>query len=359
MASTRLKQTCAKCNKGGGTAMCHGCQQSFCTKHFVEHRQELSQQIDDVGQEHDLLRQDWNRNKNIDTLLVRIDKWEQESIKTIQTCAQNARVALQQLHNQTNNELKMFFGKLTQQVQDCQQSDNYTEINIKNWIKQLKELRQIIEKPSFVNIDYDNSITSPIKLIKVTGVQHSLLSFSQGKQLNENNNDTENRFVGWSSNEKFNENFGNITLSTDGLAAWCSRTTTGGSYISGIGRYSSRIHFIRFRIVHRDSDYWFFGIITASQQLISRISRAKSAYGWRELRYTVVNGEPKNRDLTEIIKSGDEITLILNCDNRLIQLQHHRTNTLVEISIDLEQCPFPWKFVIGLDSINDGIKIVR
>ncbi|CAF3863153.1 unnamed protein product, partial [Rotaria sp. Silwood1] len=58
MASTNMKQICAKCNKGGGIAMCHGCQQSFCTKHFVEHRQELSQQIDHIGQEHDLLRQD-------------------------------------------------------------------------------------------------------------------------------------------------------------------------------------------------------------------------------------------------------------------------------------------------------------
>ncbi|CAF4367769.1 unnamed protein product [Rotaria sp. Silwood2] len=358
MASTRLKQSCAKCNKGGGTAMCHGCQQSFCTKHFLEHRQELSQQIEDVGQEHDLLRQDWNRNKNIDTLLVRIDKWEQESIKTIQTCAQNARVALQQLHNQTNNELKMSFDKLTQEIQDYRESHDYTEIDIKNWIEQLKEFRQIIEKPSFVNIDYDNNIASVIKLIKVTRAQYLLLPFSPGKQLNEDNSPTDEQIIG-SSSEKFGESFGNIELSTDGLTASCSRTNWDMSCISGIGCYSSRIHHIHFHIENKTSNYLFFGIITASQQLASNISEAMSANGWWELDYIVVNGKTKVGKQTKTINSGDDVTLILNCDKRLIQLLHHRTNKLVGISIDLEQCPFPWKIIIRLFSANDCIKIVH
>ncbi|CAF3749329.1 unnamed protein product, partial [Rotaria sordida] len=218
--------------------------------------------------------------------------------------------------------------------------------------------RQIIERPSIINIDYDNNITSAIKLIKVTDLQHSPLSFSQEKQSNENNNHTNEQIVG-SSSEKFKDTFGSITLSTDGLTAWYLCTTENWPCISGIGRYSSKIHHIRFRIENKDSNYWFFGIITASQELTSRISRVKSAYGWWELCYTVVNGVREGRDPTEIMNSGDEVTLILNCDNQLIQLHHHRTNTLVGLIIDLEQCPFPWKFVIRLNSPQDCIKILH
>ncbi|CAF2469041.1 unnamed protein product [Rotaria sp. Silwood2] len=358
MTSNQMKHACTKCNKGGGTAMCHGCQQSFCSKHFLEHRQELSQQIDYIGQEHDFLRRDLNCNKNIGSLLEHIDKWEQESIKTIQASAQNARVALQQLHNQTNNELKVSFDQLTQEIRYCRESDDYTEIDIKNWIDQLKELRQIIEKPSFVNIDYDNNIASVIKLIKVTRAQHSLLSFSQGKRLNENNNHTDEQIVGLSS-EKFAESFGNIELSTDGLTGRCLSYCWDGSCISGIGCYSSRIHHIHFRIENKTSNYLFLGIITASQQLASNISNTNSANGWWELDYIVVNGKTKVGKQTKTINSGDDVTLILNCDDRIIQLQHHRTNTLVGIPIDLEQCPFPWKFVIRLDTEHDCIKIVH
>ncbi|CAF1208689.1 unnamed protein product [Rotaria sordida] len=358
MASIRMKQTCTKCNKGGGIAMCHGCQQSFCTKHFIEHRQELSQQIDDIGQEHDLLRRDLNCDKNTDSLLEHINKWEQESIKTIQTCAHNARSTLQQLYNQTKNELKVSCDRLTQELRDCRESDDYTEIDIKNWVEKLKEFRQIIERPSIINIDYDNNITSAIKLIKVTGLQHSQLSFSQEKQSNENNNHTDGQIVR-SSSEKFKEIFGSITLSTDGLTAWCSHSRWDGSCVSGIGRYSSKIHHIRFRIENKESGYWFFGIITASQELTPRISETKSTYGWWELGCTIVNGKMNDKNQTKIMNSGDEVTLILNCDNQLIQLHHHRTNTLVGLPIDLEQCPFPWKLVFRLDCEHDCIKILH
>jgi uncharacterized UBP type Zn finger protein len=68
MASAIMKQTCTKCSKGGGIAMCNGCQQSFCIKHFVEHRQELSQQMEDIGQEHDLLRRDMTYEKGTHAL---------------------------------------------------------------------------------------------------------------------------------------------------------------------------------------------------------------------------------------------------------------------------------------------------
>ncbi len=37
MASANVKKPCTTCRKSAGVATCDGCQQSFCSKHFVEH----------------------------------------------------------------------------------------------------------------------------------------------------------------------------------------------------------------------------------------------------------------------------------------------------------------------------------
>jgi len=355
MASTTIKQRCEKCDKGAAIATCNGCQRSFCIKHFGEHRREISQQMDNIGQEHDLLRRDMNYERSAYPFLARIDQWEQETIRMVQASAQKARIDLQQLLDQTKNELKIAMNRVTEELRTCQESDNYTELDIKKWTEQLRELRQMIENPSNINIGCENDATSVISLIKVSSLQRSMLYSNQ-----ERRNDTRiSEQYAVLSSEKFAEIYGNITLSADGLTGYCSGNHLDGSYISGIGRYSSRIHRIRFRIENKVSNFLFFGIITASQNLTSEISKVKSAYGWWDLGFSVFSGHGKCEDYRKYINSGDEITLTLDCDNRLIQLQHHRTNTSVEIPINLEHCPFPWKIVARLDSEHDCVKIVH
>jgi hypothetical protein len=357
MATTTMKQTCAKCNKAGGSAMCNGCQRSFCIKHFIEHRQELSQQMDDIGQEHDLLRRDFNYENNTHSLLAQIDQWEQESIKIIQAVAKKARADLQQQFDQTKNELKVSVDKLTEEIRACRESDDYTEIDIQKWMEHLKELRQTIENPSAITTVCDNNTTSAISLIKVSSAPRPQQSSNQTKRLYENNNHTSDDFSA-SVTEKFTDGFGDITLSSDGFTACCFQNISRGSCVSGIGRYSSKIHHIRLRIEQKNSYYLFFGIITASQKLTSNISNLPSLYGWWDLGYTVLNGKAKDKNQTKYINSGDELILILNCDNRQIQLHHHPTSTLVDMPVDLEQCPFPWKIFFRLDTKNDCIRIV-
>ncbi len=358
MASAIMKQTCTKCSKGGGIAMCNGCQQSFCIKHFVEHRQELSQQMEDIGQEHDLLRRDMTYEKGTHALSSCIDQWEQEAIKTVQTTAKKARIDLQKFVDETKNELKISVDRLTEELRTCRESDDYTEIDIKKWTEQLKELRQMIENPSSIDIGCENNSTSVIQLIKVSRPQRPLLFSNQEKRMNENGNHISKQYVA-PSREIFTEVYGHIKLSADGLTGCATYSNWDGSYISGIGRYSSKIHHIRFRVEQKNSNYLFFGIITASQTLTGGISNVKSVNGWWDFDYNIVNGKKKDKNQKKIISTGDEITLILDCDNRQIQLVHHLTNTFVDIPIDLEQCPFPWKIVLRLDSERDCIKILH
>ena len=47
---SNVKQPCIKCDKDGDIAVCSGCQQQFCIKHFIEHQQELTIQMDHIGQ---------------------------------------------------------------------------------------------------------------------------------------------------------------------------------------------------------------------------------------------------------------------------------------------------------------------
>jgi hypothetical protein len=60
-----------------------------------------------------------------------------------------------------------------------------------------------------------------------------------------------------------------------------------------------------------------------------------------------------------ITTTGDEIILTLDCDNKQIQLQHHRTKRLAQLSVDLDKCPFPWKIVIRLQSAGDCVRILQ
>ena len=54
--------------------------QTFCTKHVVEHRQVLNQQLDAIMLNHDTLRQTAFETKSVhQSLITYIDQWEQRS----------------------------------------------------------------------------------------------------------------------------------------------------------------------------------------------------------------------------------------------------------------------------------------
>ncbi|UJR32156.1 hypothetical protein I4U23_019623 [Adineta vaga] len=109
-ASAMNKKQCVTCNKSGGILICDGCQQSFCGKHVIEHRQELAGQLDNIMQEHDLLQQDLLQpSSKKDALLERIDHWEKYSIAKIQMAAETARTTLKELLEQSKERLAKKF----------------------------------------------------------------------------------------------------------------------------------------------------------------------------------------------------------------------------------------------------------
>ncbi|CAF0991387.1 unnamed protein product [Adineta steineri] len=360
MASTVTRRSCTKCSKGVGVAICDGCQQSFCIKHFDEHRQELVQQLEHVGFEHDLLRRDLNQ-PNIDQhLLIRIDTWEQEAIAKIQAVAKIARNDLQQLLDRRKEAIKKSVSKLADDLQSCRESFDFTELDIKKWSQQLEELRKSFESSSSICIVEDDKSKSSISIIQVYDRQYlrsNNISIESSRRSSVTAVQRSNSVLAF--NEKFDEIDGKAKTSEENLLVTCySRTFLFPAIIYGINLYSTGIHRIKFRIENIKNSI-FFGISTSSDKIRKADMFDTSLYGWWDIVRSVVASELHKSDDKKILETGDEVTLILDCNDQQIQLQHHRTNRLVQLYIDGEICPFPWRIVVKLRAEGDSVRILH
>ncbi|CAF2623691.1 unnamed protein product [Rotaria sp. Silwood2] len=165
MASSTLQAQCKECQNG--VATCSGCRKQYCINHFQKHRQELAARMDEVGEEHDLLQQDLERENMMSELFSRIENWKQQSIKLIEDTAEQVRADLQKHFHRTKHYLKESLEKLTEKLKSSQLSNNYAEKQLDEWMRQLLQLRQMLEKPSTIDIVEDDTTRSSIHMIKV------------------------------------------------------------------------------------------------------------------------------------------------------------------------------------------------
>ncbi|CAM4820418.1 unnamed protein product [Rotaria magnacalcarata] len=156
MATSRPKEPCAKCDKGPGIAICGGCEKWFCRKHFMEHRDGLGEEMDRVGQQHDLLHKQLAEDNVTHAFHLRINEWENASINKIRKVAEKARTDLEKYLNNTKTELKNSLGKIRVELATSRESDDYTETDLTNWIENLKKLRQLLENPPSIDILEDD-----------------------------------------------------------------------------------------------------------------------------------------------------------------------------------------------------------
>lgn len=342
MASAIEKKACATCTKGVAVTTCDGCRRSFCVKHFVDHRTDLSNHIEEVAQEHDLLRQDLERYSTNENLFLKISKWEEESITKIRLTAEATRDDLRNLLERHNMMLKTTLTKFTNELQTSRESNDYTEIDIDKWTQQLKEFRKTIELPSTINIHRDSSPDAVIHLIKVN---------DQPRQQSSSMISTAD------FEERFDEVIGKAIISHGNLIVQCcANSIFSCPTVYGANRYSSGTYHIHFRIEKMNEAQIFLGIASARET--SGHIRNQSKYGWWCWNEGVIGNE--NIDVAEhqFVRMGDEITLTLNCDRHLIELGHRRKNRFGQLTLDINLCPFPWKLVVILQSDGDSVRIL-
>lgn len=337
---------CMMCNKTASVAVCYGCQQSFCTKHFLKHRSNLADQMDDLQKKYEHFKQDLHRDRFEQPLLSTIYAWEKKSMRKIQEIAEKARDDLRLWLDKTKARIYNSLEHITKKFAALEKSNNFTETDVHKWTKQLEELRNLLEKPSTISIVQERKCNSAIHGIKIVEKP------SESSDINE----TFAPNVIEDTNERFVTIFGPCTLSDDNRLVTQSSYRAGLSQITGESEYSSGKHAINFLIEKKGLKNMFFGIYSSTKQTSSTFD--SSVHGWWNLDYMIINGESTGGNDTETIQAGDRVTLTIDCDQRQIDFEHHRTKRLIHLPINLDVCAFPWKILVRLLTTGDSLRIV-
>lgn len=175
MASSSEKKPCFKCPKGPGQVMCDGCQQYFCLKHLLEHRQQLSQQIDDLTLDHDQLKQNLllNHDDKQHPLIKRVDRWEAKSIHKIKQIADEVRLQLRESLDHSKKNIGESLYRITDELRESRQTEAFTEVDLAKWMNQLQRVKDQLENPPKINIthDDDEATSTHLPLIQLSTEQ--------------------------------------------------------------------------------------------------------------------------------------------------------------------------------------------
>ncbi|CAF1376311.1 unnamed protein product [Rotaria sordida] len=357
MKSVFKRQICTTCLKLSEAFVCRGCHQPFCAKHVNRHQEKITKDMNSLVTKCDRLHDDTKSEKFAQQLLSNIDRWEKESIEKIRMAAQTARTDLRPWIERTKNELEIPFQKMMDELQSRRKLKDYTEIDLKRWNSQLAEFNEKLkQRPIIEYLDYGDP--QAIHLIRIADGLSSNSSY--GTNLTYSSSERSlNHFQDSPTLERetFGEIFGAITLTENDHVATYSGPWIGDASICGTNTYSTGVHNIRFRIMEKFYNAPFFGISTASQPMIEHMIKSSSTNGWSNFDFPVVNGQEEQEGKDRIVRSGDALTLTLDCDRRQIFLRHIRTNRLSQIPIDIRICPFPWKLLIVLRRRDDCVRL--
>src|SRR5271154_2230924 len=157
MASSSTRKQCANGEgcKQMAAALCEGCSQALCTKHFIDHRRFLGEEMNVIISEHDQLKHTLNQQTtNIDShpLIKEINEWEKESITKIQLKAKELRQELLQLTTVHLDELSKKLQYLSEKLKEGWEDDSFVETDLQDWRKSLHDLKANLTSPSTFNI---------------------------------------------------------------------------------------------------------------------------------------------------------------------------------------------------------------
>jgi hypothetical protein len=153
------KTRCVKCDKEKATMKCGGCFEDFCYKHLGDHRQELNKQLDEIEMNRDIFRQlliQQIEQPNNHILIQQINEWERNSIKIIQQTAEETRQVLLKNTNKYIPQVEIKLNKLTDQLRESRQEDDFNEINLRQFQEELNRLTKELTKPSNISIREDS-----------------------------------------------------------------------------------------------------------------------------------------------------------------------------------------------------------
>jgi uncharacterized damage-inducible protein DinB len=161
MATANSKVHCVKCGKERATSKCGGCSQDFCYKHLTDHRQELSEQLDEIEVNRDVFRQTLTQQTNDLTkhsLIEEIDKWEEDSIRKIQQTANECKQLVLQHSTAHINQIEINLTKLTDELREIRKENDFNEIDLQHLKQKLAELIEQLNEPLNISFQQNPSL---------------------------------------------------------------------------------------------------------------------------------------------------------------------------------------------------------
>ena len=337
MAFTSTRKVCSSTSNCKQTAAtnCEGCSQPFCTKHFIEHRLGLGEEINVIISEQNELQETFNQQPtepDSHPFVKRIDEWEKESIAKIQQKAKDLRLELIRLTTIHNGELSKKLRYLSEQLNENRKNDNFIEIDLQQWKTTLKDLKAMLNSSSMFSFEKhdDSPLLQNISLVFII------------------------------ENELFEEVFNNTTQIKQNGQIAIHDISYNYSEIRGKNEYTSGRHTIRLSIEQSADSWTFLGINSKSAPLQNKSYQSKSAYGWTNNNYIWLNGEcHPNKSTSHVeMKTNDIINLIFHCDKRKVSMINERTNVNYELDVNTDHCPFPWQLHVNLYEANSCVRIL-
>jgi hypothetical protein len=338
MEFSSIQTTCASDYPCTQTAVtkCKGCSKSFCVTHYNSHRRLLGEEITEIiGEQHqfqDVLSQQVN-NPELHPLIKQIDEWEKESIEKIQQRAKELRQQLRELITTYTEQMYQKSQELSKQLIHYKIREDFFETDLHRWKQILNDLKANITSPSTIAINqYVNTpLVQDIYVVSTSTNELFLQAFDNKVQIEEN---------------------GQLAIHDISIDA---------TEIRGRNTYTTGCHKIRLHIEQSTNKWTFLDINSKLTPLQSQSNSCLSSYGWSSNNYIWSNGQPTSSLPNKYVdmKSGDIISLIIDCDKLLLMMINERSEVKHELTVNIDNCSLPWQLHVILQEPRSRIRILR
>jgi uncharacterized coiled-coil protein SlyX len=336
MANSVEKLLCAICNVRRGVFQCHGCSQFFCLQHTANHHQAIVEQLIEVEQTFNVVQNTLRQEINApqvdvevlhEELIKKIDDWQEESIRKIQEVATKAK---QDALLYTTGRLTAAQTKLEQlngELQQAQKNTDLLETDLRLWTEKLQQLNDEVTKLPPVNVVKGHTkLVSDIRVVRFDG------------------------------KEIFERSSGKADFEEGGKVVSLTQPQDVYTEIRGKYEYTTGRHTIALK-VEQLTGWILFGIISKSTALQVHSYTSPSCYGWYNGSHFVYTGGQCVGGQGSDVAVDDTIQLVIDCNNRLIQLINERTGQKLELAVDVEKCPYPWQLHLNLNEAPTRVRI--
>jgi hypothetical protein len=151
MANATTSRQCSKCKQNIGSFNCEGCREIFCTKHSLEHRQELCTRFEQLMTEHNVILQQMNDKKQQNESLkkdfsCRIDAWENNMIEEVRERAKQVRQQLDEFINNRDITIICRIQPLADEIRTRYEKEDFFERDIERIKQTINQVQQEVNQ---------------------------------------------------------------------------------------------------------------------------------------------------------------------------------------------------------------------